>query len=193
MAWKQHKGMTAPWQDGDPSRFAFMTEVSPWTPQEDMMQATLYRGAVLSSWGYIDTALSEISFRCSKLAAYSEIRNRYPYKYSSRIAYLETVLNSPGPLSPYRSFGSNFLSRFKKSAPLRHTMAHASMRVLPQWGAVFTEFTSGKDDSVVRRTQRYQITELEALARKASRLSRICQRIEHVLTTEKLLPAVTET
>ena len=51
----RYRGMTAPGQGGDPSRFIIMTEVNPWTPQEHAERALLYRGAIVAGWSNVET------------------------------------------------------------------------------------------------------------------------------------------
>ncbi len=69
-----NRGMTAPGQGGDPTRFAVMIEVNPWTPQEMAEKALLYRGAIVAAWANIETWLSEVALRLSHVEAYRGLR-----------------------------------------------------------------------------------------------------------------------
>ncbi len=182
-----YRGMTAPGQGGDPSRFAIMIEANPWTPQEAMEKALLYRGSIVAAWGNIETWLSELAVRASHADAYRGLKESFPYKIESRIGFLEQVLRLPGPLQPYASLGLLILVRVRNSAELRNRMAHARMRVLPNWGVTFEELV-GQKDRVIVRQHRYSPQQMEEFARRATRLSRFVQRAAGELDRKKLLP-----
>ena len=181
------RGMAAPGHGGDPSRFATMIEVNPWTPQEQVEKALLYRGAILSAWSAIETWLSEWALRASHLDAYRGLREKFPYKIDSRVGFLERILDQPGPLQPFAPLGLQLLSRVRDAADLRNQMAHARMRVLAQWGVTFAELI-GQGDQVSWRTRRYSLADLERLSRRATRLSRIFQRASVRIDAANVLP-----
>ena len=184
-----HRGMTAPGQGGDPSRFTTMVEVNPWTPQDEAEKAILYRGAIVAAWSNIETYLSEWALRASHVDAYRGLRERFPYKIDDRIGFLERVLRHPGPLQDFMPLGLLLLSRVRKSATLRNRMAHARMRVLPHWGVTFEELV-GQQDKVTVRSQRYSLLQLRSLAMRTTRLSRIVQRAANRIEAAKILPTL---
>lgn len=158
--------MTAPGCGGDPSRYPSLYLVNPWTPQDEVEKALLYRGAILAAWGLIETSISEIAIRCSCTDAYSGLRDKFPYSIGERVSYLARVLEAPGPLSPYASFGLQFLKRFERSKSLRNTMAHSRMTLLPHWGCEFQEIGVRAGGSLTLKRRRFQISELAAEARR---------------------------
>ena len=132
----------------DPQRLAYTLEINPWVPDLYLKNAVLFRGAVVSAWGYIETKLIELAIRSSRMPEYSAIRATYPYKLDNRFGYMRRVLASEGPFSKYRSIGKKFLDRFEASADLRHLMAHGDMQALPDWGVTFVDYRPNSKDSL---------------------------------------------
>lgn len=182
-------GLAAPGQGGDPDRFDCMVEINPWTPECEALRAMLYRGTIVSAWGFIETNLNETAIRCSHEPAYAGLLDKYPRILGKRLDYLRLVLSTAGPLSPYQSIGEGFLNRFAASAELRNRMAHAKMTLLPNWGVTFTEvrLINGR---LYRNVVRHQPGELVGMARQATRLSRLCQRFLDEINTRRLLPII---
>lgn len=100
---------------------------------------------------------------------------------------MEQVLSRPGPLQGYAPLGLLILARVRDSAELRNQMAHARMRVLRNWGVTFEEL-QGQKDRVILRQQRYSLQQMEAFARRATRLSRLVQRAAGDIDRGNLLP-----
>jgi len=182
-----YRGMAGPGYRRDPGRFDCMVEINPWTPEPDALAAMLYRGVIVSAWGFIETHLNETAVRCSWHPAYMPLLTKYPRLLNDRLQYLRRVLDAPGPLQLHRAFGQSFIDRFAASAALRNTMAHARMQLLPPMGIKFTE-VGRFDGDLKQRYSRYQLEDLAAMARKATRLSRLCQRIIVQINERKLLP-----
>lgn len=182
-----YRGMAGPGYRRDPGRFDCMVEVNPWTPEPDALAAMLYRGVIVSAWGFIETHLNELAIRCSWHPAYMPLLAKYPRLLNDRLQYLRRVLGVPGPLHSYRTFGQSFIDRFAASAALRNTMAHARMQLVPPMGIKFIE-VGRFDGDLQQRYRRYQLEELAAMARRATRLSRLCQRIVVQINERGLLP-----
>lgn len=100
---------------GDSRLRALMSETNPWTADDDLRAALLYRGALVSAWATIESRIKELAIRCSRVEAYRSIT---PARFPRR------------PLLPYAETGLNFLDRFDATAEMRHIMAHSRMRVL---------------------------------------------------------------
>jgi hypothetical protein len=166
--------------------------VNPWTPQADLEQALAYRGAIVAAWGFVETWISQIAICCSHVDVYCELKDKYPFPVTGRVKYLAAVLESPGPLAAYKNFGLLFLDRFRRSQKLRNTMAHGRMRLVPFWGFEFEEVVVERDGVIKLQTSRFHLADLEREARRAARLSRLCQRAVTVLTEAKLLPSIYE-
>ena len=73
-------------------------------------------------------------------------------------------------------------------ADIRHLIAHARMQVLGDFGATFNDFQISKDGLIHHRTKRIGMAELEDLAQKAARFSRIAQLLAERLEAESILP-----
>jgi hypothetical protein len=178
------------WQREDPKWLAYAIQISPWTPREDLREALLYRAAIISAWASIETTLNELIIRSSMIDPYRDISEKFPYTLKSKLKYMRRALEIDGPFNKYRSLGEPFLDRFSDAADLRHLMAHAHMEVLGNWGATFTDFTPSSDGAITHRRRRYTPEQLEAFARRATRLSRLLQRGKYMIDQSGFLPAL---
>jgi len=150
----------------------------------------IFRGTIVAAYGYVETKLAEIAVRASRLAAYSNMRPKFPYQMNRRRAFLKAVFAS-GPLAQYSGMANAFLDRFEASSDLRHMKAHAHMELGADpkgWGVTFHDYT-GVDGDVCYRRRRVRLAELEHEAWCASRFSRLCQRLYHRLGQIGILPA----
>jgi hypothetical protein len=150
----------------DSQRPIYKFEVNPWMPDLLLEDAILFRGAIISAWGYIEMKLIELAIRSSHMSEYSKIRANYPYKLENRLGYLRKVLETDGPFSRYRNIGTQFLDRFEQAVEIRHLMAHASMDAFPDWGITFFDYKPAGEDKITHRRRRFTIRELESEARK---------------------------
>lgn len=166
----------------------FALEVNPWVTRETVDAAHLYRGAIIGGWANVESSLIELSIRASHHPAYLGRREFYPKKFSSRIAYLNDIFNLPGPLAQYSRFGQAVVTRFVASEDLRNMMAHAQMKVLPDWGATFHFFEPKTGSEIRFRTQRFTEDQLKAHAIKATRFSRAVRCMMARIGAERLLP-----
>lgn len=169
-------------------RSAYAIEVNPWAPKEHIEAALLFRGAIVSAHGYVETRLAELALRSSKLPEYADIRDTYPYKHGQKLSYLRSVFLSE-PLKPYQDTAERFFTRFDAGADLRNLMAHAKMDVDSSW-IVFEDFDIGKKGAIQRRQFPFTLKDLEKTAWKAVCLSRICQRLADELESQNILPAL---
>jgi hypothetical protein len=170
----------------DPRRYAYMVEVNPWIKNLELRDALLYRGAIIAAWGYVETTLIEIAIRSSRLEEYGALSANYPYKLEGRIRYLRRMLDADGPFSQFRKLGNQFLDRFEAAADLRHVMAHARMDLI--WGVEFTDYKPIEDGAIRKRLARYTLGQLEQMARKATRLSRLIQMGYYLINEKSFLP-----
>jgi len=182
-----HRGMAGPGYGSDRGRYDCMVEINPWTSEAEALTAMLYRGVIVSAWGFIETHLNETAIRCSWHPAYTPIAAKYPRILHDRLQYLRNVLAAPGPLEAYQGFAQSFLDRFAAGAALRNTMAHARMDHQPMMGIRFTE-VGRFDGDLQHRYTRYRLEDLAAMARRATRLSRLCQRTIAWINQNGLLP-----
>ncbi|CAD7341789.1 hypothetical protein FIM10_18670 [Sphingomonadales bacterium 56] len=174
------------------AKSAYAPENNPWVKRDEMDAALLFRGAILSAYGSIETRLAEIAIRCSRLDAYASIRTDFPYAMPRRLAFLRSAF-STGPLAPFERVADAFLTRFEASAELRHMMAHAHTQAsgdLVGWGATFHDYQPTKGGAITYRARRMRLAELEAEAARAARFSRIGRRLYWHLDESGLLPPV---
>jgi hypothetical protein len=155
-----------------------------------MRRALLLRGAIVSAWAAIDTTMSEVALRASTSEHYSSISSRYPYSAESKAKFLRAVIEREGPMRRFKDTGQALLRQYEDLKDLRHQMAHASMRILPNWGVTFIDYRPTSEGTVTVRRHRYTLDQLNRLARKATRLSRIVQRAKAQIDSDGLLPTL---
>ena len=169
------------------ARSAYAVEINPWVRRGDVEAALMFRGTIVSAYGYIETRMGELAIRCSKLDIYASIRASYPFQIDKRLAYLRKVF-SVGPLLPYTSIATQFFERFESAAELRHQVAHARMQVLPDWGVTFHDLPKSGPGEITLRSNRKTLKELELLAWRAARISRLSQHLLDRLNRSGIVP-----
>lgn len=167
-------------------------EVNPWQSKRSIEAVLLYRGAIVSAWANVEASIIEVALRSSIHPRYSHIRDTYPSRLDGRVKYLRKVLASDGPLANHASLGNAILNRYVESADLRNLMAHAGMRVMPQWGTTFQMFKPKADQEVALLRIRYTEEALNNLAHKAARFSRAVKSLLARLDNANLLPQLSE-
>lgn len=163
-------------------------EVNPWVTRESIHSMHLYRGAIIGGWANVETSLIELSIRASHHAAYVGHRELYPKRLSSRIAYLNDIFNLPGPLLRFSRFGQAVVRRFLALEDIRNIMAHAHVKILPDWGATFYLFQPKSGSEISYRWQRFSQEELRRHAIRATRFSRAVRYMIARIDAEQLLP-----
>ncbi|WP_435199216.1 hypothetical protein [Qipengyuania sp. 902] len=169
------------------ARSAYAVEVNPWVPRGEVEAAIFFRGAIVSAYGYIETRIGELTLRISKIPQYAALREKMPYHADKRIAFLREAF-SVGDLARFGGTADRFLLRFEAQAHLRHLIAHARMQVMPAWGVTFQDFPTVGHEGPQHRTRRMPLGDLEFLAWRAARLSRLGQHLMGLLEQTGLLP-----
>lgn len=165
-------------------------EINPWTPHDELLRVLALRGAIVWSFAHIEQKMSEVLIRSSYPDDYAGRRPAAPFKMSSRFTYLREVLQLAGPLAPYRGPGLLLLDRIEAIWPMRNMMAHADMDVGSIGPVRFRQIEMGH--ALNRRWTPFYPGELEALATKVGRLSRLCQKLMDRLEARRLLPTFDE-
>jgi len=171
------------------ARSAYAVEVNPWTRRGDIEAALLFRGAIVSAFGYIDTRLSELALRTSLMPEYIGLRANLSGLFGKRIGYLREVFAKP-PLKQFEGFAAQFLDRLEAHYKIRNLCAHAKMQVMPDWGVTFEDYNPQRDNVVSYRRELLLPSELERLAWRVSRLSRLCQYLLGKLDEQIELPSI---
>lgn len=169
---------------------SWKAQVNPWTPPEELLRVLALRGAVVWSFGHIEQKLTEVMIRSSYPDCYAGLRSSAPFVMKKRFAYLREVLDLPGPLSPYRSIGLLMIERIERVWPLRNMMAHADMDIGPMGPVRFQQIELA--NGLKTHWKPFYAGQLEEVAAKAGRLSRLCQRLMDRLEAKKLLPTFEE-
>jgi len=163
-------------------------EVNPWLTKEAVENVLLYRGAFVAGWANVETSLIELAIRASLSEHYRSVRDAYPSKLKTRLAYLRTVFDLPGPLANYSSIGNAVLDRFEKYQDFRNMMAHSRMTIMPDWGATFHFFRAKSDREITYRTLRLTESQLGWYASRAAKFSRAVRRLMYRVDEGNLLP-----
>lgn len=167
-------------------RSAYEADINPWSRRGEVEAALLFRGAIVSAYGYIETRMGELALRISKMAEYQDLRESFPYRTDQRVSYMRRAFARP-PLNAFERIAAQALSRFEIAGTLRNQAAHARMTVMPDWGVTFDDYDR-VDGEVHTRLDRYPLMTLEGLAWQAARRSRLCQRLLDNLEQTGLLP-----
>jgi hypothetical protein len=157
-------------------RSAYEVEINPWSRRGDVEAALLFRGSIVSAYGYIETMLGEVCIKASRLPHYADLRDSFPHSAEQRISFVRRAF-ALEPLSMYQQWATMFLDRLEAHNDLRNRAAHARMQVMPDWGVTFLDLRRQGPDNVESRRQRMTMAELEAAAWRAARLSRLCQHL----------------
>ncbi|MGE4304734.1 MAG: hypothetical protein AB7E24_11975 [Novosphingobium sp.] len=169
------------------ARSAYSVEVNPWSPREDVEAAIFFRGAIVSAFGNIEARLGELCIRASRIPVYDALRDRFPHPTSKRIAYLRQVF-ATGPLATWEATATRYLDRFQAGEELRNLVAHSQMQVLPDWGVTLRDFPSADRAGIQTRSRRLTLPEIEIVAWRAARLSRLGQHLFDLLESTGILP-----
>lgn len=171
------------------ARSAYATEVNPWVTRGDVEAALFFRGTIVSALGSIETSLGELALRCSRLEHYAALRSTFPYSFKNRIKFLRQAF-SQEPLLRHQEIANQFFDRVERLFAARNMVAHARMQVMPDWGVTFHHFPESFDGGVSTSKERLTLQDLELLAWRGARLSRLYQRLANILDDEDLLPAL---
>ena len=171
------------------ARSAYEVERNPWARRGDIEAALLFRGTIVSAYGYIESRLGELAIRCSRIPIYAAKRSSFPYSIDRRISFLRAAFHT-GPLAPHQRFAEMFFDRVERTGALRHRVAHARMQVLPDWGITFHDIPRADAGAVMLRSHRMTMQELERSAWQAARLSRLCQHLLDRLDELEILPSI---
>jgi hypothetical protein len=172
-------------------RSAYAVEVNPWARRGEIEAALLFRGSIVSAFGYIETRLSELAIRTSVMDEYIGLREKLPFTFGRRVKYLREIFEIP-PLIKYQPYAGQFLDRLEQNYELRNLVAHARMQVLPDWGVTFVHYRHGDDNQILEVRKRILVSELEKAAWRLSRLSRLAQLLLERLERDGILPTMIE-
>jgi hypothetical protein len=154
-------------------RSAYEVETTPWAKRGDIEAALLFRGTIVSAYGYIETILGEVCIKASRLPHYAALRESFPHTADQRVSFIRRAF-SVAPLVAYQPWATMFLDRFERHGELRNLATHARMQVLPDWGVTFKDLRRTGPSTIDSRQQRMTMPDLELAAWRAARLSRLC-------------------
>lgn len=169
------------------ARSAYAVEINPWARKGEIEATLLFRGTIISAFGYIETRLGDLAIRCSRLDQYAALRDSFPHSTEKRVAFLRRAF-ALAPLVPYQRYATLFLNRVEQAAGLRHMVAHSRMQVLPNWGVTFHDIPKAGPGSITKRSHRLTLDQLELEAWKSARLSRLCQTLMDRLDAAGVVP-----
>ncbi|AJA10017.1 hypothetical protein SKP52_15695 [Sphingopyxis fribergensis] len=170
-------------------RSAYEVEINPWSRRGDVEAALLFRGSIVSAYGYIESTLGELCVRASRLPSYAALRESFPHSADQRISFLRRAF-AIEPLLQYQLWAGMFFDRLDAQSDLRNLAAHSRMQVMPDWGVTFHDLRRDGPSNVIMRRQRMTMSELETEAWRAARLSRLCQMLVGRLNRAEILPVI---
>lgn len=169
-----------------------MSVRSGWQDPEDVARAYMLRGAILSSVSHIELCIARLALRASYVPAYDEIAAKWkslPPTTTQRVEFLYEVLQVDGPLGPYAGWLKRSLGRWEAIRAIRNTMAHGHLTVFAggpirvhEIVAMRSELTQGYAD--------FRGAQLETIALRYARFSRICQRLSDRASGSDFLPTI---
>ena len=169
----------------------YRLEINPWLLDSDLEKTLLARGAFVSAVGEIETRLTEISIRLSRLPHYRELRQSFPSRRKDRIAFLRSAAQSDGPLSDHGPALLKFVVRYEQFCLLRDILAHGSTKALSlnEGGAtvkLYDFFADG--DNIMHRRENCTSFDLERKARRVSRCARALNYLLSQVDAQRLPP-----
>lgn len=189
--WHSHVGDFLRAPPKNLGRSAYAVEVNPWARQGEIEAALFFRGSIVSAFGYIDTRLSELAVRTSVMPEYLDMREKLPFTFQRRIKYLRDIFETI-PLDKYQPYARQFFDRLERNYELRNLVAHARMQVLPDWGVIFVHIERGVGNQLIQKTRRVPLDELERMAWRLCRLSRLAQLLLERVEQEGILPSIND-
>jgi len=171
---------------------------SPWETlggHDELATVMFLRGAILGSYGFIETKLSEIAIRSSRIGEYSRLQSKFPWKTADRLKYLSRAFDLEGVLKNHAPLGKKLVDDFAAVQVHRNKWAHGSLSVLPgsandRWGGAWITLTNinpGHDQLDVT-TDRWTKDQIIGQAIEAKQLADRTNAI-HCLLTNVLPPA----
>ncbi len=161
---------------GPYTRSPYALEDNPWVSREEWETLLLLRGAIVASFGQIETTLGEIALRLSRDERCAALRSTYPHAIDKRLKFLRKCFN----LEPYKrrsGLANQILTRFESSSALRHVMAHGRINGPTHGWLSFRDFKASVAGEVISRDHRFTFDELEKHACSAALLARRVQRL----------------
>jgi hypothetical protein len=158
--------------------------------REEWETLLLLRGAIVASFGHVETTLAELAIRLSRDERCAVLRESYPHGLGRRLTFLRACF----ALTPYvrrRGLAEQVFKRFEAATELRHIMAHGSVKGPSLgWLVTFRDFKPSAGAEIAVRDHRYTYADLEVFAWQAARLSRrVAQLAAHAENVE-WLPAL---
>ena len=111
-----------------------LPSASPWETaggHDELATVIFLRGAILGSFGFVETQLNEIAIRSSRIPKYLELCQKFPWKLPDRLKYLSRAFSIEGPLQDVAPEGNKLVEEFREAQKLRNKWAHGALSVLP--------------------------------------------------------------
>lgn len=163
------------WQPSGFGQFSLAPEKNLWAGEAEVERSVLYRGAIVSGFGQIETRIAELALRASCHPAYSDLREKPPHGATKTARYLKEVFAACGPLQRHQSVATLFLDRFLELTEVRTMMAHGSMSIVPRWGITFEYVNRVSGGRIEKHSRRFSDEQLGSVAVHVNRLSRLGQ------------------
>ncbi len=117
-----------------PNIASLLPSASPWETaggHNELATVIFLRGAILSSYGFVETQLNEIAIRSSRLKIYNDLNPKFPWKFADRMKYLTKAFSTEGVLKEHAPSGRILVEDFIADQKNRNKWAHGALSVLP--------------------------------------------------------------
>lgn len=138
---------------------------------EPLAQAIFYRGLFLHYYAGLESVVNDFLTRLCAHPAYQAQGFAVTFHMKSRLNTLSRILDSDGPIKPFREEVRHYVNHLLSVEPERHMMAHGIMSSLG--GRYFEFLTNGH----VGKIDRLRIT-IDEMQQLASWLDGLCQMFE---------------
>lgn len=164
---------------------------SPWETVggcDELATVIFLRGAILGSYGFVETKLNEIAIRSSRIDEYHQLQTKFPWKIGDRLKYLSRVFDLDGVLKHKAPSGKELVDDYRAILEQRNKWAHGSIAVLPGMGTnrwcgawiTLTNIDSGNDQFSLT-TDRCTIDQIVEQAKDAKQLANRANSIHGAL------------
>jgi hypothetical protein len=96
---------------------------------EVITNASLLRGAIITSYAQVEMLLADIVMRCRQRDEYVDVYDKFPYRLEDRIKAVRRIVGHPGPLNAYRAEVEALVDGLHHFEEIRHFMAHGLLVV----------------------------------------------------------------
>lgn len=165
------------------------SDFDPWADSHDIAMLHLHRGAFISAWANIETIITELCIRASRLEQYAALRAKFPYARTDKAKFLRNAIKVDGPLKPYSTWIELILIRIERLNGFRDMIVHSRMKNPSAFTTRFDRWDVTADSRLTHFSDQLTFAELKSQANRICRLSRLITRCYARYINEDVLPS----